>query len=67
MDEYHPRLVSSEFGCGQVEVLSVRVCNSRKFKAKAPEFLGEANVPLRQAVRDFDFPSSQLRWFDFHD
>lgn len=46
-----------------MEILSVRVCNGKKFKPKGKEYLGEVNFPLRGAARDFDHPNYQFKWY----
>lgn len=46
------------------EIVAVRVCSGDKPTTSKGKYYGEACFPLRGAVRDFDSPSYQYKWYD---
>ncbi len=46
------------------EIVAVRVCSGEKPTTSKGKYYGEVTFPLRGAVRDFDSPSYQYKWYD---
>eukprot|EP01129_Flabellula_baltica_P000202 TRINITY_DN10249_c0_g1_i1.p1 TRINITY_DN10249_c0_g1~~TRINITY_DN10249_c0_g1_i1.p1 ORF type:complete len:419 (-),score=83.33 TRINITY_DN10249_c0_g1_i1:37-1293(-) len=51
----------------EMEVIDIVISTEKNWKRAKGKVKRTCKIPLRSSIREFDYPGSQLRWFDLED